>query len=194
MVIGLDIDDGSLYPDQGGNFLALLDFAQSGWIYPEVRELQLEALRIAGVNYVVLEGKYAVDDIRAIYRRTSAYFLASSESFGLPICELQACGSLVFTPDVSWAQGHWLDDDSASASEPRLSPNFVVYERDPEKLAARIRLAASSSNPGAVLATFMECQPHFLHGDRAVLAEFLAGVDSGRIHAGLHTAHAPIGR
>ena len=60
----------------------------------------------------------------------------------MPMCELQACGSLVFTPDPYWPASHWLGDDYYLKREPSLSLNFVVYENDAGKLAERIRAAA----------------------------------------------------
>ena len=47
-LIGLDLDDGSLYPDQKGRFRALVDFSQDRLHYPEFRKIQIEALRLCG--------------------------------------------------------------------------------------------------------------------------------------------------
>ncbi|HEX2723108.1 MAG TPA: hypothetical protein VHM24_09325 [Gemmatimonadaceae bacterium] len=193
-LIGLDLDDGTLYPDQRGRFRALLDFEQSRGAYPAFRKVQLDALRMAGVEYEALEGNYAIEKIRAIYRRTSIYFLASSEAFGLPICEVQACGALVFTPDAYWPASHWLGDDYHVPREPRLSPNFVVYENDPEKLAEAIRGAAARSDPSSVRATFEKHQPWLLFGDRTAVQNFLDRLSTGEIHSQLHREHRGIGR
>jgi hypothetical protein len=193
-VIGLDIDDGSLYPDQQGRFTALVDFVQPRDDYLGERKIQLEALRLAGVDHVTLEGEYSMEAIRAIYRGTGLYFLSACESFGLPICELQACGSQVFMPSAFWASPHWLGNDHYAPREPVFSPNFVVYERDPVQLADRIRAAAESFDPSRVLETFREYQPDLLHGDSAALADFLDRMESGAIHARLHSSHANVGR
>src|SRR5688572_3300351 len=193
-LIGLDIDDGTLFPDQRGQFRALIDFEQNRWQYPEFRKVQLEALELAGVEYEVLQGSYSIEEIRAIYRRTSIYFLASSEAFGFPICELQACGSLVFTPDMYWPASHWLGDDYYVKREPSLSPNFVLYENDPIRLAERIRIAARDADPARVRANMEMYQPALLHGDRSSLEDFLDRVSSGAIHSRLHREHAAVGR
>lgn len=155
-LIGLDLDDGTLFPDQRGEFRALIDFEQNRGKYPEYRKVQLEALELAGVDHEVLEGSYSIEEIRAIYRRTSIYFLASSEAFGFPICELQACGSLVFTPDMYWPASHWLGDDYYAKREPRLSPNFVMYENDPAMLAE------AKKTPRRML-ILPACGPHLIN-------------------------------
>ncbi|MEO8578030.1 MAG: hypothetical protein ABI556_15075 [Gemmatimonadales bacterium] len=193
-LIGLDLDDGTLYPDQRGQFRALIDFEQNRFHYPEYRKLQLEALQLSGVDYDVLERPYSMEEIRAIYRRTSIYFLASAEGFGLPICELQACGSLVFAGDPYWPASHWLGDDYYAKREPKLSPNFVVYEKDAGRLAERIRQAAADSDPHAVRAAFEKYQPQLLHGDRESVRDFLDRVSAGDVHPRLHREHAAVGR
>lgn len=193
-LIGLDLDDGTLFPDQRGEFRALVDFAQDRGHYPAFREVQVEALKLAGVKYEVLHGNYSIDEIRAIYRRTSIYFLASSEAFGMPICELQACGSLVFTPDPYWPASHWLGDNYYARREPRLSPNFVVYENDVIALANRISAALAATDPVRVRQTLENYQPDLLRGSREAVREFLGRVESGGIHSRLHRDHLSIGR
>jgi hypothetical protein len=191
--IGLDLDDGSLYPAQQGKFSVLVDFVREVPKWLAYRKVQLEALRLAGVDYVVLEGRYSMDEIRAIYRRTSMYFLAFTESFGLPVCELQACGSKVYMPDPYWASSHWISEKVYGPREPMYSSNFVVYENDPERLAECIREEARTFDPAKVRDTFERVQPELLHGDRAALLEFLERVDDGTIHSRLHKSHAGVG-
>ena len=192
--IGLDLDDGRLYPDQQGEFEVLVDFEQARGHFPKFREIQLEAIRIAGVKHRVLEGSYTRDEMLAIFRRSGALMLAPSESFGLPICEMQACGALIFTPDINWTTAHWLGRDYHSVREPTVSSNFVVYENDPELLAERLKLAASNFNPEQVRKTFIEGQPEMFLGDRTELADFLSKVQSGEVHSRLHPSHRSIGR
>lgn len=193
-LIGLDIDDGTLFPGQRGRFRALMDFAQNRGNFPAFREIQLEALRRADVAYEILDGEYSIEAIREIYRSTSIYFLASSEAFGLPICELQACGSLVFTPDPYWPASHWLGDDFYSKRKPLLSPNFVVYENDAASLAKKIKAAEYLFDPQAVRASFEQHHPQLLHGNREALMEFLNRVTDGSIHSSLHLEHQNVGR
>lgn len=193
-LVGLDLDDGTLFPEQNGEFRALVDFEQNRGDYPRYRAAQLEALRLAGVDYAVLHGSYSREEIRAIYRQSSIYFLASAESFGLPICELQACGAKVFLPNAFWAASHWLGQDLYSERQPELSPNFVIYEDDANKLARRIDEVRSTYEASSVVQTFEEYQPHLFHGDLAEVKSFLNLLDSGQINSRLHTEHRSIGR
>lgn len=193
-LIGLDLDDGRLYPDQQGEFQVLVDFEQARGHFPQFREIQMEALRLSGVKYRVLEGNYTSDEMLAVFRQSGALMLAHAESFGLPICEAQACGALIFTPDLNWTTAHWLGREYYTKREPRCSSNFVVYENDPVLLAERLRSAAREFDPQHVRQTFIETQPEMFRGDRAELSDFLSKVDSGEIHARLHPSHRSIGR
>lgn len=193
-VVGIDLDDGTLYPAQDGNLRALVDFAQERKDYPSYRAMQISALEQVGIPYEVLKGNYSSAEIRAIYRRTGIFFLAHRESFGLPICELQACGSLIFSPHSSWAGAHWMKDDPASAGPGVHSPNFRIYDNDIERLSAQLEEVKRTFNPARVVATFNEYQPQLFRGDRAAVNGFLEMVKSGAIHGGLHTEHASVGR
>ncbi len=193
-LIGLDLDDGTLFPEQNGEFRALVDFEQNRGDYPKYRAAQLEALRIAGVESTVLEGTYTRDEIRSIYRGSSIYFLASAESFGLPICELQGCGAKIFLPNAYWAASHWLGEDLYSERRPELSPNFEIYENDAELLAECIDEVRKSFDPSAVRETLMKSQPHLFKGDRDALKAFLENIANGHIHSRLHSQHFSIGR
>jgi hypothetical protein len=193
-LIGMNLDDGSLYPEQNGEFMALLDFDVADLHYPDARKLQHEAVRRAGVKYQKLEGRYPRSEIRAIYRKSGAFLMSRSEAFGLPISEVQACGSLVFLPDPHWAAAHWLGDNFYVKREPALTSNFVVYENDADLLAARLRSAAETFDPARVRQTFIEEQPQLYHGDDAELKRFLDRIETGEIHSRLHSEHYPIGR
>ena len=193
-LIGMNLDDGSLYPEQNGEFMALLDFDVSQLNYPEFRKVQMEAVKRSGVNYRKLEGRYPRSEIRAIYRKAGAFLISRSEAFGLPVSEVQACGALVFLPDPHWAAAHWLGDNFHEKREPSLTSNFVVYENDVDLLAARLRSAAESFDPAAVRNTFIREQPQLYYGDTSELRRFLGKVESGEIHSLLHREHYPIGR
>lgn len=193
-LIGIDIDDGTLYPDQQGEFRILVDFPREQGHYPKFRTVQLEALRIAGLEYQVLEGRYSREEIRAIYRRSSLFLLSFAESFGLPIAEVQACGGLIFLADPHWACAHWLKSKQDAKPAQKLSPNFVLYPNDPEGLAAELQKAAHAANPQRVRETFLQYQPELFRGDRTALEDFLARVRSGMIHSSLHLEHSNIGK
>jgi hypothetical protein len=192
-IIGIDIDDGQLYPEQK-EFSVLVDFPQTRGDFPKYREVQLEALKLAGVKYEMLEGRYSRPDLLGVFRRSSALLLAHAESFGLPICEAQACGCRIFTPDPHWVTAHWLSEDYTTKREPTLSSNFVVYRNDPESLAVELRRARDRFNPQQTRRTLEEVQPRMFRGDTNVLRGFLDHVQSGQIHSGLHRSYSRIGR
>jgi hypothetical protein len=193
-LIGMNLDDGTLYPEQNGEFMALLDFDVTQLNYPEFRKVQDEAVRKSGVKHMKLQGRYPRSEIRAIYRKASAFLMTRSEAFGLPVSEVQACGSKVFLPDPHWAAAHWLGENFHEKREPRLSSNFVVYENDADALAAELRAAADAFNPQEVRETFIREQPQLHYGDHAELKNFLAKVEKGEIHSRLHGEHYHIGR
>lgn len=183
-LIGVDLDDGTLTPDPRGEFIALLDFE-----YPanmRERAIQIQACEESDTPYMVLNGDHSISRIREIYRRTSVYFLASRESFGLPICELQACGSYVLTPDPHWCPSHWLKTDLSRPGPGELSPNFVVYHNDKSELVKELRRIRADYDPKRVVDTFRRCHPQFLHGNEVELRDFVAKLRDGVINSRSH--------
>ena len=136
-VIGLTLDDGSLRAEPKEVFTALLDFEHP----PRMKERAVQVLACQETNtpFEVLNGSYTIEEIRGVYRRSSVFFLSMRESFGLPICEVQACGAYVFTPYSNWQPSHWIKADPHLRAG-ALSRNFVVYNNEKE-------LAGAPSNP-----------------------------------------------
>jgi hypothetical protein len=192
--IGMDIDDGTLFPDQDEALHVLVDFEQTRKDYSSYREIQLAALERSGTSFEVLEGRFTRSEIRKKYRKAGALMLAHRESFGLPIVELQACGGLIFTPKAEWAGAHWIKDDLSVAGHGEHTSNFIVYENTVDDLVAELEEAKRSFDPAQRRKTFRREHPHFFHGDREVLGDFLDRVKSGKIHSKLHLEHAGIGR
>jgi len=183
-LIGVNLDDGSLYSDQNEDFVALLDFERSNHL--EERRIQIEVLKETNTKYVQLSGSYPIEKIRAIYRKSSIYFLAHRESFGLPICELQACGSYIFTPYSEWCPSHWIKDDLSQPGAGQLSPNFVVYHNDKQKLIQEITRIKASFVPGEARKTFETYHPQLLRGNIAELKKFIDLLQAGKIHGKSH--------
>jgi hypothetical protein len=183
-VIGVDLDDGSLCAGEQDDFIALLDFQRDD--HMNERRIQIQALTEAGVKWIELSGAYSISQIRARYRTCSAYFIAHRESFGLPICELQACGSVVFSPYADWCPSHWMKDDMTVAGPGRLSENFRIYENDPKLLVAQLRELAKRHDPSHVRSVFLRDQPQFYHGDLNQLQQFVDLLSAGKIHSNLH--------
>jgi len=193
-VIGIDLDDGSLFPDQHGELRALVDFAQTRKNYPSYRSMQIEALEKTGIPYEVLDGEYSPAEIRAIYRRTGLFMLAHRESFGLPICELQACGSVIFAPHSNWAGAHWMKTNPHSAGPGLHSPNFCIYDNDSDTLVEQLSQVKRTFDPDHVVRTFEDRQPQLFRGDRGAVQQFLGLVQRGEIHGALHREHAQVGK
>jgi hypothetical protein len=183
-VIGVDLDDGSLRVGEQKEFIALLDFQRSD--HADERRIQIQALAEANVKWIELTGEYSIPQIRAIYRKCSAYFIAHRESFGLPICELQACGSVVFSPYADWCPSHWMKDDMTVAGPGRLSENFQVYENDLKLLVAQLKKMSNGYNPNHVRGVFLRDQPQFYRGDLDQLQQFVDLLCAGKMHSNLH--------
>ncbi|QHI70671.1 glycosyltransferase family protein [Tichowtungia aerotolerans] len=181
--IGIYLDDDSLYPAPKSSFRALIDFEREA--FPGERKLQFEALKETDTDYVVLQGQYPISAIREIYRTCSIYFLAHMESFGLPICELQACGSRIMTPYADWCDAHRLPDASLG-SHHRLPPNFVIYDNHKETLIHEIQRVKEKADPKAVAESFRRHHGHFLTGNPDALQDVLDRISRKEITAQSH--------
>jgi hypothetical protein len=181
-LIGLNLEDGTLSPQKKKDFRALIDFAQPG--HEEERAIQIEACKKTRTTFTVLEGTYSLSDIRRIYRESSIYFVAHRESFGIPICELQACGSYVFTPYSNWCPSHWIKPNIFKEGPGQLPPNFVVYNNDLQTLVGKIETIRQSYNPRTVFDSFIEYHPELYFGNQAELERFLAMLEKHYIRSG----------
>lgn len=181
--IGIHLDDGTLFPEQRNSFRALIDFEREA--FPGERQLQLDALKETGTDYVVLQGQYPIAEIRAIYRSCSIYFLAHMESFGLPICEVQACGCRVMTPYTDWCDAHRLPESIDGVCD-GLPPNFTVYRNDKRMLINEINRLKQSPAPQTVAEQFRKYHGHFLTGNPQALQTTLDRIAAGKITARSH--------
>jgi hypothetical protein len=188
-VIGVNLDDGSLYPEQNSDYIALVDFERKNFM-PE-RQIQIEALEETNTEYFVLDRHYPMDEIRSIYRKSAMYFLAHRESFGLPICELQACGCYIFTPYAHWAGSHFIKD-VYEAGEGQLTENFIVYNNDKEMLKRAIEKVKRDYKPRRVIANFQKNYPHYWRGDLKALSEVIKKIENGEINNSLHASYKPL--
>ena len=186
-VIGCDLNDGTLYPEQGGKFQALIDFERPN--HMAERAIQILALEKTKTDYTVLHGRYPMSEIRKIYRQSSIYFLAHLEAFGLPIAEVQACGGKVYTPYSKWAWAHYHKPDLTVRGPGTLSENFVVYNNDLDELCAKIEADKKAFDPQQNLERFRREDGKFLDGDMDQLKAFVEQVKNGTIHSRLHKEH-----
>jgi hypothetical protein len=189
-VVGLNLDDGTLRPEPKDEFVALIDFEQPNYFYE--RAVQILACEKTETKYTVLRGHYSISQIREIYRKSSIYFVAARESFGLPICELQACGSYVFTPYQHCCPSHWLKEDIFKEGPGLLSPNFVVYDNDIETLIEQIQNVKQRYDPLKVVDTFHQYHPHYYYGNKPEVERFLTLLEEGKIYSGKNKEYADI--
>ena len=186
-VIGCDLNDGTLFPEQGGKFQALIDFERPN--HMAERAIQILALEKTKTDYTVLHGRYPMSEIRKIYRQSSIYFLAHLEAFGLPIAEVQAGGGKVYTPYSKWAWAHYHKPDLTVRGPGTLSENFVVYNNDLDELCAKIEADKKAFDPQQNLERFRREDGKFLDGDMDQLKAFVEQVKNGTIHSRLHKEH-----
>ncbi len=185
-VIGCYLDDGTLFPEQK-EFRALLDFERPN--HMKERAIQILALEETNTPYTVLNGRYPQAEIRKIYRESSIYFLAHLEAFGLPICELEACGATVFTPYKSWAWAHYQKPDLTIPGEGPLSSNFKVYNNDLETLKNLIEREKLEFNSKLNLKNFKANDLRFYHGKIENLNQFINKLISGEINSNSHNSY-----
>ena len=189
-LIGITLDKRTLFPSHNNSFIALLDFQRTDHL--EERRIQVQALKEAKVDFIELEGNYSRKKIREIYRRCSIYFVAHRESFGLPICELQACGSYIFTPYSNWCPSHWIKEDLSLPGKGDLSPNFIVYNNDKERLIQEIYRIKKDFNPYKVCKTFRKYHPQLLDGDLEALQSFIEKLSSRKISSQSHVKYSSL--
>ncbi len=183
--IGINMIDASLAIEPR-EICALIDFERPNHL-PE-RAVQIQACIEAGIPFKVLHGNYSMAEIRKIYRSCSLYFIAHCESFGLPICEIQACGGVILTPYANWCHAHYLETPELGCSG-RLPENFIVYNNDKHQLVSELERLKQSYNAETALANFKRDQPHFYRGNPTELAGVVAMIGNGTIHSSSHQLH-----
>lgn len=181
--IGMDIKENNLFPDQK-EFKVLLDFERNG--YDKEREIIIDVLNELEIPYVTLQGRYTTDEIRSIYRSSSVYFISFRESFGLPISELQLCGSYIFTPYKEWAPAYFLDKDIYSNGVGNLGTNFVVYDNNKEILKRELIRIRSSFDSSVVCKKFKDEYSNYYSINRKALREFINKLENGTITSQTH--------
>lgn len=182
-LIGIDLRGNTLYPDQK-EFFAILDFPRKG--FENERAIQVQALEETNTCYYQLDRPMPIEEIRKIYRKSCIFFISCEETFGLPIVELQLCGSYIATPYKNWAPSHYINKNVYEKGEGDLGKNFIVYHNDKETLKNRIIQIRSDFNPQAVIDKFADVYPHLYQGNIGELQKFIDLVKKGVIQADSH--------
>lgn len=181
--IGLDLTHTTLKPTPKDEFIALIDFSQSG--YERFREEQLNVLSELGIKIIKLTGSYTIEEIREIYKKSSVLFMQSSEAFGLPIAECLTCGVQIFTPSSAWPMSWRLDKDPAIHSEGILPDIFTTYTstRDlKQKLISFIASYDCTTTPISIFERFITYYPHYYYGNIEEVKQVLNRIKLNRFH------------
>jgi hypothetical protein len=189
-LVGGSFASKELYPDQKNVFKVLIDFERPS--HSDERKLQLDVLNELKIPYTILRGEYEYSNLCSIYREHSAYFLAHRESFGLPIVELQNCGSYIFTPYKNWAPSHYINKDVSEKGEGDLSDNFIVYNNQKELLIKELLRIKSKFDASVVIERFSAKHPHLRFGDLENLKLVITMIKDGRINSLTHSEHKGI--
>lgn len=186
-LIGQDLRDASLVANTKPTFKVLLDFERKG--FEQIRQLQIQVLEQANIEYTQLKGRYSPADIRQLYRQHSAFFLSFRESFGLPIVENQLCGSYIFTPFKNWAPSHYINKSLHVSGEGDLGDNFMVYGNKSEKLRQQLLTCQANHQAEQNEQRFQAQYPALYQGDLTQLKNFVAKLSRGKINCTSHLQH-----
>ena len=180
--IGLNIDAPGLQIEEPKDFVALIDFERPDQMVE--RAGQILGCIESGTPFKVLHGRYRMEEICAIYRSCSVYFVAHDESFGLPIAEVQACGARVLTPHAEWCKAHHISTDGRSLGV--LPENIVSYDNNKERLVGILREMRASHDAKQNRLRFLRDHSNFFAGNLDELRRFVDRVNSGQINAKSH--------
>jgi hypothetical protein len=164
-----------LVPKTKTNFIAVVDFAQPG--YENIRATQLAILKKLEIETIVLEGRYPIEEIQEIYRNAAIFFMAFPETFGLPIAECLACGTMIATPSSSWPMAWRINENPKSNEEGTLpSQCFKVYKNETDLEQMLIDLQQNFDfieTPLKVVREFKNVYSHFYNGNIEALKSMM---------------------
>lgn len=181
--IGMDIKKENLFPEQK-EFKALVDFERRG--YEQYRSLVINTLEKLDIPYIELKGRYTTEEIRAIYRQCSIYFVCSRESFGLPIAELQLCGCCILTPYKEWCPAHFIDKSPFESGTGELGSNFYFYDNNEEILRNQLLNIKATFDANQIMARFKKEYPDYYKINLDELRMFINKLKIGDINADSH--------
>jgi hypothetical protein len=175
--VGLDLTVSGLKPKAKNEFVALIDFSQQG--YERYQEEQISILSQLNIKTIILKGTYTLNEIRALYRQASVFFIQFPEAFGLPIAECLACGTQIFTADSGWPMS-WRLDVNPEVHGKGILPNiFNIYSSAADLKQKLISLRSTYDfyqTPIDVYKTFLHHYPHYYYGNAAEVQNVLARI------------------
>ncbi|MFY8004774.1 MAG: glycosyltransferase [Chitinophagaceae bacterium] len=164
--IGLNLQYTGLKPNIKEKFIALVDFVQPG--YEAVQAEQIAVLNALNIETIVLNQRYTINEIRAIYQQAAVFFIQFPEAFGMPIAECLACGVQIFTPNSGWPMSWRLNNNPEIHGEGILGDCFTVYDSEndlKQKLTSFITKFHISNTPHEVFQQFLENYSTFFFGN-----------------------------
>ncbi|ULQ56255.1 glycosyltransferase [Flavihumibacter rivuli] len=163
-VIGLNLDVFKIEVKRRSGFMTCFDFPQFG--YEKIRSEQMEVVADLGINKVILEGEYEMEEIREVYSMSSVLFVQFPEAFGLPIAECLASGCKIYVPNIYWAMSWRLQDENGNWFLPEEC--FTIY-KDAQDLKSKLSYFYSSydvdNTPKLIRDAFLKYYPDFYIGD-----------------------------
>ena len=177
--IGIDLSKSGLGPNTKKEFIALVDFMQPG--FEKYHEKQIKVLQELNITTIVLNGSYSLEEIRAIYKKASVFFIQFPEAFGLPIAECLACGAQIITPNSGWPMSWRLDDTPEVHGEGILPDMFYTYSSYEDLKQMLIRFKDSydlEQTPQRIFKKFIEYYPHYYFGNSQEINKVLSRIKS----------------
>jgi len=173
-IIGLDLACQIRSKPLIKTFKALIDFK---WENDESeRQIQLDALREAEIEFEELSGEYSIDEIRKLYSEASLFFIQHFESFGLPIAESLKFGTMVCTPNSGWPMAFRLNKDIQLYGKGDLADCFLHY-KSKEDLVTKLNALKSKFVKGDlntyVVESFKSNYPTYYQGNHCELCRFI---------------------
>ncbi|MBO9200148.1 MULTISPECIES: glycosyltransferase [Niastella] len=173
-VIGVNFQQAGLKPTAKERFIAVIDFEQKG--YEAYRQQQINILKKLGIETIILEGRYPIEEIRSIYSKAAVFFMAFPETFGLPLAENLASGTYIFTPDSGWPMAWRLDDNPMPWGPGVLPDCFKVYSNEQDLEAQLLQMKEDYNGkkaPFDVFNTFIKHYSDFYYGSLKSLKAIL---------------------
>lgn len=145
-------------------FVALLDFPAPE--QDDERALHQRVLKKLNIQTIELTGDYTFKEIETLYNKVSLYFVATPESFGVPVSQLQFYGGMVAAPSKQWVKRHAMLPTHSVFSDGDTAPfsgNFLFYENE-QDLTDKILDIRKHYTATQVRWETLRAQPHFFQG------------------------------
>lgn len=172
--VGLNLKSSGIEPTKKEELIALVDFHWEGC--DEEREIQKQVLEEVGIKTIELQGRYTVEEIRDIYKKSSLLFLQHFESFGLPIAECLGYGAKIVTPHTGWPMAFRQDAEPKEYGTGQLPECFISYNNKEELISLLRKIQANfdkDASPKEYFNSFIRYYQHYYEGSKDELIRFV---------------------